>query len=151
MCVFLLCCFQSGPYSRSSWGFPRCDTECCTWLSIHQRHSDPGSELLKWSQLPAGRSGTTGTGHWTWKARRTYNNTHIHTYNNTTTTFIYLATIYLLSGRDKKSIREYPKPWLLRRAFSGIQEEYQPPYWSWLEQLIWSEVTDPASKPRALW
>lgn len=74
-----------------------------------------------------------------------YNNTTI--YNNNSYLFI---GIRLLSG-GKKSIMEYPKPWLLRRAFWGIQEEYQPPYWSWLEQLIWSDVTDPASKPRALW
>lgn len=45
----------------------------------------------------------------------------------------------------------YPKPWLLRRALLGTQEEYQPVCWSSLEQLIWSEVTDPDSKPRALW
>lgn len=45
----------------------------------------------------------------------------------------------------------YPKPWLLRRALLGIQETYQPAYWSWLEQLTCSSVTSPDSNPRALW
>ena len=45
----------------------------------------------------------------------------------------------------------YPKPWLLSRALLGSQEENQPVYWSWLEQVICSGLTDPASKPRGLW
>lgn len=47
--------------------------------------------------------------------------------------------------------RTHPNPWLLSLALLAIQEENQPVYWSSLEQLIWSEVTDPASKPRGLW
>ncbi|PWA14365.1 hypothetical protein CCH79_00011146, partial [Gambusia affinis] len=42
-------------------------------------------------------------------------------------------------------------PTSFRRALLGVQEEYQPVYWSWLEQLIWSEDTNPDSKPRGLW
>ena len=45
----------------------------------------------------------------------------------------------------------YPKPWLLSLALLGSHEENQPVYWSWLEQVIWSGFTDPASKPRGLW
>lgn len=70
-CVFLLCCFPSGPYSRSSWGFPRSDTECCTWWSTRRRHSDPGWGFLTRSLFPSGRSGSTGSGRWTWRARHT--------------------------------------------------------------------------------
>ena len=45
----------------------------------------------------------------------------------------------------------HPKPWPLRRALLAVQEEYQPVYCSGLEQLIWSGVTAPDSKPRGLW
>ena len=43
-----------------------------------------------------------------------------------------------------------PKPWLLSRALLEVQDEYQPLYSSWLEQLIWSGATEPASNPRGL-
>ncbi len=45
----------------------------------------------------------------------------------------------------------YPKPWLLSRALLGSHEENQPVYCSWLEQVICSGFTDPASKPSGLW
>lgn len=45
----------------------------------------------------------------------------------------------------------YPKPWLLSRALLGIHEENHPVYCSWLEQVIWSGLTAPASKPSGLW
>lgn len=45
----------------------------------------------------------------------------------------------------------HPKPWPLRRALLAVHEEYQPVYCSGLEQLIWSGVTAPDSKPKGLW
>lgn len=54
-------------------------------------------------------------------------------------------------GSPGRCFWTHPKPWPLRRALLAVQEEYQPVYCSGLEQLIWSGVTAPDSKPRGLW
>lgn len=79
----------------------------------------------------------------------------INTFSNEQLHDVRLGTNITLHSTIAQSVYvlacTYPKPWLLSRALLGSQEENQPVYCSWLEQVIWSGLTDPASKPRGLW